>query len=177
LIHDPRKGDLISDRLSLQGNPAVKNDWWINPKTNEQVDFVDFARSEGRFAKQFDRDGNPSQILQEARQDRLDNWHVLQELAGLRGKGVNKQPAKKAPAKPAAPTGTNGNGQKPAAKKSAEGTLAVGSRVKYNDGSKWTSGSLASLDPVVVSLDDNTELSISAELLNKAVAEGLIVGE
>jgi len=48
------------------------------------VDFVDFARSEGRFAKQFDRDGNPSETLLRARADRLENWHLLQELAGLR---------------------------------------------------------------------------------------------
>jgi hypothetical protein len=48
------------------------------------VTFVDFARSEGRFAKQFDKDGNPSPTLLAAKQDRLENWHVLQELAGLR---------------------------------------------------------------------------------------------
>ena len=48
------------------------------------VDFVDFARSEGRFAKQFDKEGNPSETLLYAKQDRLENWHLLQELAGLR---------------------------------------------------------------------------------------------
>ena len=46
--------------------------------------FIDFARSEGRFAKQFDTDGNPSETLQHAKQDRLENWHLLQELAGIR---------------------------------------------------------------------------------------------
>ena len=35
LIYDPRKGDTIKERLSLQGNPAVKDDWYVNPKTNE----------------------------------------------------------------------------------------------------------------------------------------------
>ncbi|MGE0378583.1 MAG: thiamine pyrophosphate-dependent enzyme, partial [Planctomycetaceae bacterium] len=84
LIHDPRKGDRIKDRLSLQGNPSVKEDWFKNPKTGEQVDFIDFARSEGRFAKHFDNDGNPSETLLYAKEDRLKNWHVLQELAGLR---------------------------------------------------------------------------------------------
>jgi len=84
LIYDPRSGERIRDRLSLQGNPAMKQDWWTNPKTGEQVDFIDFARSEGRFAKHFDRQGNPSLTLHAARQDRLDNWHILQELAGLR---------------------------------------------------------------------------------------------
>ena len=63
LIYDPRKGDTIKERLSLQGNPAVKDDWWTNPKTGEVVDFIDFARSEGRFAKHFDKDGNPSATL------------------------------------------------------------------------------------------------------------------
>jgi pyruvate/2-oxoacid:ferredoxin oxidoreductase beta subunit/NAD-dependent dihydropyrimidine dehydrogenase PreA subunit len=84
LIYDPRKGDTIKTRLSLQGNPAVKEDWFVNPKTKEEVTFIDFARSEGRFAKHFDKDGNPSQTLLHAKQDRLENWHLLQELAGLR---------------------------------------------------------------------------------------------
>ncbi len=83
LIFDPRKGDRIKERLSLQGNPAMKEDWWTNPKTNEQVTFLDFARSEGRFAKHFDREGNPSETLQKTEQDRLENWQLLQELAGV----------------------------------------------------------------------------------------------
>ena len=57
LIHDPRKGDAVRKRLSLQGNPAVKEDWWKNAKTKETVDFIDFCRSVGRFAKHFDNDG------------------------------------------------------------------------------------------------------------------------
>ena len=84
LMYDPRKGDKIKERLSLQGNPAVKEDWFANPKTKELVTFIDFARSEGRFSKHFDKDGNPSETLLRAKQDRLENWHVLQELAGLR---------------------------------------------------------------------------------------------
>lgn len=83
LVYDPRKGDKIRDRLSLQGNPGVKEDWYTNPKTKEPVDFIDFCRSEGRFAKHFDRAGNPSPTLMIARQDRLENWRQLQELAGL----------------------------------------------------------------------------------------------
>jgi hypothetical protein len=62
----------------------MKEDWWTNPKTGETVDFITFCRSEGRFAKHFDRDGNPSELLLAAKQDRLENWHILQELAGLR---------------------------------------------------------------------------------------------
>ena len=32
----------------------------------------------------FDKDGNPSEVLLAAQEDRLKNWHLLQELAGLR---------------------------------------------------------------------------------------------
>ena len=42
-----------------------------------------FARTEGRFSKHFDKDGVPSPLMLEAKQDRLDNWRVLQELAGI----------------------------------------------------------------------------------------------
>ena len=84
LIYDPRKGDTVKTRLSLQGNPAVKDDWFKNPKTGEEVTFIDFARSEGRFSKHFDKDGKPTDLLLHAKQDRLENWHLLQELAGLR---------------------------------------------------------------------------------------------
>src|SRR5436853_6557137 len=84
LIYDPRKGEKIKERLSLQGNPAVKDDWYVNPKSKEEVNFIDFARSEGRFSKHFDKDGNPSKTLLHAKQDRLENWRLLQELAGVR---------------------------------------------------------------------------------------------
>jgi len=83
MTYDPDAGATIKERMSLQGNPGMKNDWWTNPKTKEEVNFIDFCRSEGRFAKHFDKDGNPSEILLAATQERLDNWHVLQELAGL----------------------------------------------------------------------------------------------
>ncbi len=84
LIYDPRHGERLKERLSLQGNPSLKEDWFKNPKTGETVDFIDFARSEGRFVKHFDREGNPSPTLLMAREDRLENWRLLQELAGLR---------------------------------------------------------------------------------------------
>ncbi len=157
LIHDPRKGDTIRDRLSLQGNPAVKEDWWTNPKTGEVVDFVDFARSEGRFAKHFDRDGNPSDLLLESRDDRLENWHLLQELAGLRG-----QPAAKKEKSPA------GAGQGSAS------ILKNGAKIKYNDGSKWVTGVVQTLDPGHLLLDDATEIRVSAEVLKQAVAAGVV---
>ncbi|MBV8678805.1 MAG: hypothetical protein JO355_16695 [Planctomycetaceae bacterium] len=84
LIYDPRKGETIKKRLSLQGNPAMKEDWWTDPKSKRVVDFIEFCRSEGRFAKHFDKEGSPSEVLLAARQDRLENWRLLQELAGLR---------------------------------------------------------------------------------------------
>src|SRR5437870_8568568 len=83
LIYDPRKGSKISERLSLQGNPATKDDWYKDPKTGELFDFIMFARSEGRFSKHFDQDGTPTEMLQAAKQDRLENWRMLQELAGI----------------------------------------------------------------------------------------------
>jgi pyruvate/2-oxoacid:ferredoxin oxidoreductase beta subunit/NAD-dependent dihydropyrimidine dehydrogenase PreA subunit len=82
--YDPRQGDTIRERLSLQGNPAQKEDWYVVPKTGEVIDFITFARTEGRFAKQFSKDGEPSETLLRAQADRLANWHLLQELAGLR---------------------------------------------------------------------------------------------
>ena len=84
MTYDPRKGDTIRKRLSLQGNPAQKEDWYTVPKTGEKIDFVTFARTEGRFRKQFNKDGSPSETLLAANADRLANWHMLQEMAGLR---------------------------------------------------------------------------------------------
>ena len=53
-------------------------------QSGEAIDFIHFARREGRFSKHFDKDGNPSEVLLAAQEDRLKNWHLLQELAGLR---------------------------------------------------------------------------------------------
>ncbi len=83
-IYDPRQGSSIRERLNLQGNPAMKEDWYKNPKTGEPIDFIHFARTEGRFAKQFDKNGKPSDTLLATQQDRLEYWHLLQELAGIR---------------------------------------------------------------------------------------------
>ena len=83
MIYDPAKGDTIKSRLSLQGNPGMKNDWYTSPKSGETIDFIDFCRSEGRFGKHFDKDGNASDVLEYSKQDRLENWRQLQELAGL----------------------------------------------------------------------------------------------
>ena len=82
-IYDPRKGEKISERLRLQGNPAQTADWLVKPD-GTKMDFVAFARTESRFSKQFDKSGNPSETLLKSQDDRLKNWHVLQELAGIR---------------------------------------------------------------------------------------------
>jgi pyruvate/2-oxoacid:ferredoxin oxidoreductase beta subunit len=83
-VHDPRRGATIKERLSLQGNPDPKEDWARTPGTGEVVDFVAFARTEGRFAKQFDAAGRPSEALLAGQADRQASWRALQELAGLR---------------------------------------------------------------------------------------------
>ena len=83
LTYDPRKGEKISERLSLSGNPATHEDWYTKGD-GTLIDFVHFARTEGRFRKQFDKEGNPSEALLKAQDDRRKNWHLLQELAGIR---------------------------------------------------------------------------------------------
>ena len=83
-IYDPRKGQRFRERLSLVGNPNVKEDWYTHPKTGEQIDFIYWARTEGRFAKHFDKEGNPTPTLLAAQQDRLENWRLLQDLAGIK---------------------------------------------------------------------------------------------
>jgi pyruvate/2-oxoacid:ferredoxin oxidoreductase beta subunit/NAD-dependent dihydropyrimidine dehydrogenase PreA subunit len=173
LAYDPRKGELIRERLSLQGNPATGDDWWTNPKTGEQVDFIDFCRSEGRFAKHFDREGNPSEMLIRAKADRLENWKQLQELAGvIGGNGKAAPKAEKKPARPAA---------KPAPAKKAEtngGGLpdgyAVGSRIRYNDGAAWTTGLIKSTSPAVLTLDDGSTIEVSSDVLREAIAVGIV---
>ena len=85
-VYNPEGGPTLASRISLQGNPSVKCDWHRRKKGSgeeEIIDFVFFARGEGRFAKQFDRDGNPSETLKRSMSDRLENWRLLQELAGI----------------------------------------------------------------------------------------------
>jgi pyruvate ferredoxin oxidoreductase beta subunit len=80
--YDPRRGERQSERWSLQGNPALRDDWEHLPDGTE-VDFLTFARSEGRFAGHFGPDGAPSAEILATRADRLADWRTLQELAGL----------------------------------------------------------------------------------------------
>jgi pyruvate/2-oxoacid:ferredoxin oxidoreductase beta subunit len=83
-IYDPRKGEKLRERPSLVGHPAQKEDWWTPPKSEKTLTFIDFARTEGRFAKQFDKDGNPTLTILQTQEERLRNWRLLQELAGVR---------------------------------------------------------------------------------------------
>ena len=69
---------------AVKGNPALKQDWYNDPKSGEPVDFITFARTEGRFARHFDAQGQPDESLKQAQQGRLENWRLLQELAGVR---------------------------------------------------------------------------------------------
>jgi pyruvate/2-oxoacid:ferredoxin oxidoreductase beta subunit/Fe-S-cluster-containing hydrogenase component 2 len=85
--YDPRRGTTFGQRLSLQGNPALREDWSKLP-SGEAVDFLAFARSEGRFAPHFGADGAPTPEIEATMQDRLANWRTLQELAGLRQAGT-----------------------------------------------------------------------------------------
>jgi pyruvate/2-oxoacid:ferredoxin oxidoreductase beta subunit/Pyruvate/2-oxoacid:ferredoxin oxidoreductase delta subunit len=80
--YDPRRGTKLSERLSLQGNPAVKEDWSKSPD-GTTFDFISFAKTEGRFGQHFDKGGNASAELQRSQEDRLQNWQTLQEMAGL----------------------------------------------------------------------------------------------
>ena len=81
LVHDPRNGDLLSERLSLKGNPALKENW--AQRDGKDLTFIDFASTEGRFRKHFDANGSPSETMKAAEKDRLKNWRQLQEMAGL----------------------------------------------------------------------------------------------
>jgi pyruvate ferredoxin oxidoreductase beta subunit len=83
MIYDPEAGERIKDRLSLKGNPALDKDWYVDPKTSEKVDFITFARGEGRFEKHFDDNGNATPTLYAGNEDRRKNWRMLQEMAGI----------------------------------------------------------------------------------------------
>jgi pyruvate/2-oxoacid:ferredoxin oxidoreductase beta subunit/Fe-S-cluster-containing hydrogenase component 2 len=80
--YDPRRGPTMAERLSLQGNPAPKEDWASLPD-GTVIDFLAFARTEGRFAPHFAADGAPTPEIQATQDDRLANWRLLQEMAGI----------------------------------------------------------------------------------------------
>ncbi|NJD26801.1 MAG: thiamine pyrophosphate-binding protein [Chloroflexi bacterium] len=80
--YDPRRGESFAERLSLQGNPAIKDDWSKNPD-GSVLDFLSFARTEGRFSGHFAAP-EPTPEIVGTQEDRLANWRGLQELAGIR---------------------------------------------------------------------------------------------
>jgi pyruvate/2-oxoacid:ferredoxin oxidoreductase beta subunit/Pyruvate/2-oxoacid:ferredoxin oxidoreductase delta subunit len=79
--YDPRRGPTTAERLSLQGNPAIREDWAKAPD-GTPIDFLAFARTEGRFAPHFGTDGTPTSEIVATQADRLAAWRTLQELAG-----------------------------------------------------------------------------------------------
>jgi pyruvate/2-oxoacid:ferredoxin oxidoreductase beta subunit len=79
--YDPRRGPTMRERLSLQGNPALRADWATAPD-GSPIDFLAFARTEGRFAPHF-AGGAPTPEILATQDERLANWRLLQEWAGL----------------------------------------------------------------------------------------------
>ncbi|HJL55345.1 MAG: thiamine pyrophosphate-dependent enzyme [Candidatus Thalassarchaeaceae archaeon] len=85
-IHDPRKGPRFQDRWDLRGNPSPNKDWHSlrhDDGSRRELRFRDFAIGEGRFSKQFDTDGTPSETILIAEQDRLAFWNRLQDMSGI----------------------------------------------------------------------------------------------
>jgi pyruvate/2-oxoacid:ferredoxin oxidoreductase beta subunit len=86
-VYDPDKGQTIKECLSLAGNPSANRNWNIRREkdgTQKAVTFLEWAKTEGRFRKHFDKDGNTvTEVIQYAQTERLRNWWRLQELAGV----------------------------------------------------------------------------------------------
>jgi hypothetical protein len=60
----------------------MRDDWYRDP-SGASFDFVEFARTEGRFAHHFTADGTASDEMRATAEDRLENWRLLQEMAGV----------------------------------------------------------------------------------------------
>jgi pyruvate-ferredoxin/flavodoxin oxidoreductase len=73
-VHDPRRGDTLAERFSLEGNPDIGKDWTMT--TLEYVDDngdaqlmdipltpADFAFGEGRFKKHFTRANGEAELV------------------------------------------------------------------------------------------------------------------
>jgi pyruvate-ferredoxin/flavodoxin oxidoreductase len=75
-VHDPRRGDTLAERFSLEGNPDIGKDWttttleYLDADGTPQLKEIpltpaDFAVQEGRFNKHFGRltgDGEPTPV-------------------------------------------------------------------------------------------------------------------
>jgi pyruvate ferredoxin oxidoreductase beta subunit len=90
----------MKERISLMGNPNMDRDWASTKGANGEMEIVNFltwAKTEGRFKKHFDAQGNPiTDSILLAQQDRLENWRLLQELAGITNKDREAQKLAKA---------------------------------------------------------------------------------
>jgi pyruvate-ferredoxin/flavodoxin oxidoreductase len=73
-VHDPRRGDTLAERFSLEGNPDIGKDWITTtldyldddgqPQLREiQLTPADFALGEGRFKKHFRPADNSSELV------------------------------------------------------------------------------------------------------------------
>ena len=85
-VYDPANGPRFQDRWDLRGNPSPNKDWHRVKDQDggwQELKFRDFASGEGRFRKQFDKDGNPSPTILKAEGDRLAFWNRLQDMAGI----------------------------------------------------------------------------------------------
>ncbi len=67
MTFDPRRGESIAECLDLSGNPAAES----------AIDFLSFARVQGRFAKL------GADVMRRIGAERMRNWNRLRELAGL----------------------------------------------------------------------------------------------
>lgn len=96
--YDPDAGDTIKSCLSLNGNPSANRDWHTRKGKDgkmEPVTFLTWARTEGRFRKHFDKEGNSvTELILKAQAERLRNWWRLQELAGI--ENLDRKAAKEA---------------------------------------------------------------------------------
>jgi hypothetical protein len=76
--YDSRRDESNAEHLSLQGNPALREDWQPDGSV---VDFVAFARTEGKFAPHLST-GEPSPGIGATQAERLANSRQLHEMAG-----------------------------------------------------------------------------------------------
>jgi pyruvate/2-oxoacid:ferredoxin oxidoreductase beta subunit/ferredoxin len=87
LVYDPDAGETFQERLSLDGNPSPTRDWVMEKNADGSetpYTFLEWAKTEGRFKKHFDKHGNTTtEGMAEAMKDRLANWRQLQQLAGI----------------------------------------------------------------------------------------------
>ena len=85
-VFDPRKGPRCSDKWSLRGNPSPNRDWHRRKDDDgewQDMKFRDFAKTEGRFRKQFKDGEEPGEMIFRGEDDRIFFWNRLQDMAGI----------------------------------------------------------------------------------------------